>query len=338
MYFILKMSFKDKPLKKCHTDKRKMIDDIHTSIIKKLNSEEILDYYQENGLLLDKYYSNSSNIKMKKNNSDNGILSYFSSPKKENNNENNNENNKNNEKVDIINEYMCNINDEIQNYKFQDYNYNKCESCNINMSLDDITGKIICMECGLTKDIIIMTEKNSYNDPPKEANYFAYKRINHFNEWLAQFQAKETTEIPESIYREIYEELNKNINLDLTKITYQQVRNILKKLKYNKYYDHIPHLINIISGEKAPKLNRESEEMLRSLFKEIQLPFMKHCPPSRKNFLSYSYVLHKFCELLEYNHLLSFFPLLKSREKLQQQDQIWSKICEELKWEYIPSA
>ena len=41
------MSFKDKPLKKCHTDKRKMIDDIHTSIIKKLNDEEILDYYQE---------------------------------------------------------------------------------------------------------------------------------------------------------------------------------------------------------------------------------------------------------------------------------------------------
>ena len=54
---------------------------------------------------------------------------------------------------------MCNINDEIQNYKFQDYNYNKCEKCNINMSLDDISGKIICMECGLTKDIIIMTEK-----------------------------------------------------------------------------------------------------------------------------------------------------------------------------------
>ena len=133
-------------------------------------------------------------------------------------------------------------------------------------------------------------------------------------------------------------ELNKNINLDIRTVNYSQIRNILKKLRYNKYYDHIPHLINIISGEKAPKLNPESEEILRSLFKEIQLPFMKHCPASRKNFLSYSYVLHKFCELLEYDHLLSFFPLLKSREKLQQQDQIWKKICEELKWEYIPSA
>ena len=65
---------------------------------------------------------------------------------------------------------------------------------------------------------------------------------------------------------------------------------------------------------------------------------MKHCPPERKNFLSYSYVLHKFCELLEYDNLLCYFSLLKSREKLQEQDKIWKKICEELKWEYIPSA
>ena len=322
-------SFKDKPLKKCHTDKRKMIDDIHSELVDTMNKEKLLNYYQENGLLLDKYYTNSTDSvnagQIEKKNK--GILQYF-------------DNKSSNEldKKQIINEYMCNIDDTIMNQKYCDYNYNKCDKCETNMKINEIIGEIYCEKCGLTKDIIIMTEKNSYNDPPKEANYFAYKRINHFNEWLAQFQAKETTDIPEKIYKEIYDELNKNINLDLKMITYAQIRSILKKLKYNKYYDNIPHLINIISGEKAPKLNIESEEILRSLFKEIQLPFMKHCPPTRKNFLSYSYVLHKFCELLEYDYLLPFFPLLKSREKLQQQDQIWKKICEELKWEYIPSA
>ena len=70
-------------------------------------------------------------------------------------------------------------------------------------------------------------------------------------------------------------------------------------------------------------LDRNSEEQLRIMFKEIQTPFMHNCPDNRKNFLSYSYVLHKFCELLEYDELLVYFPLLKSREKLQQQDQIW---------------
>ena len=56
-----------------------------------------------------------------------------------------------------------------------------------------------------------------------------------------------------------------------------------------------------------------------------------------KNFLSYSYVLHKFCELLEFDNLLEYFPLLKSREKLHQQDLIWEKICKDLNWEFIPS-
>ena len=134
---------------------------------------------------------------------------------------------------------------------------------------------------------------------------------------MAQFQAKETTDIPEEVYKGILSELKKNKFMDIQELSYKNMREILKKLKYNKYYEHIPHIINMIN--------------------EIQTPFMQYCPENRKNFLSYSYVLHKFCELLELDHLLIYFPLLKSREKLQQQDKIWSKICSTLMWEYIPS-
>ena len=66
-------------------------------------------------------------------------------------------------------------------------------------------------------------------------------------------------------------------------------------------------------------------------------PFQNNCPIDRKNFLSYNYVLHKFCQLLELDNLLIHFPLLKSREKLREQDKIWKNICKDLKWEYIPS-
>jgi hypothetical protein len=68
-----------------------------------------------------------------------------------------------------------------------------------------------------------------------------------------------------------------------------------------------------------------------------QLPFDKHCPTERKNFLSYSYVLYKFCELLSEDEYLPLFPLLKSKEKLFQQDCIWRQICKELRWEFIPT-
>ena len=291
---------KDKPLKKCHTDDRKMIDDIHTSISKNLFGKDLNKYYLDNGLILNDYYSNNK----EKSIDTEGILTFFNTSKK----------NPEIENVDIINNYMKNIDDTVMNNKYKDYNYYNCSNCNNKMKINEIVGELLCSNCGNTIDILINTQKNSYNEAPKEVNYFSYKRINHFNEWLAQFQAKETTEIPNELYELINKEIRKNINLNPKEITHKQMREILKKSNYNKYYEHIPYLINVISGKESPKLNRKEEEILRSLFKEIQMPFMKHCPPERKNFLSYSYVLHKFCELLEYDNLLCYFSLLKSRE------------------------
>lgn len=316
---------KDKPLKKCHTDNRKMIDDIHEDMIKNMNDRELNDYYLDNGLLLDKYYNND-NIKTEE--IKNGILSYFG--------DKGCINTKENKRKEIINNYMSNIDDNILNYK-EDINNDICNNCNNKLCLSTLTSELYCNICGQCSDILVITDKVSYSDPQSEITYYTYKRINHFNEWLAQFQAKERTDLPKEIFDNISDELKKNKHIALKNLKYNDIREILKKLKYNKYYEHIPHILSIVTGKNAPILDRKSEEILRSLFKEIQIPFMNNCPPNRKNFLSYSYVLHKFCELLEYDHLLEYFSLLKSREKLHAQDLIWEKICRDLNWEFIPS-
>lgn len=317
---------KDKPLKKCHTDNRKMIDDIHKDMIKDMNYTELNEYYLDNGLLLDKYYSNDNK---KITDKTNGILSFFA---EKNNEEIKNEKNRR----EIINHYMSNINDNVISNK-DDIKNDICEYCNNKLYLSELSSELYCKKCGKSINVLVITDKVSYNDPQSEITYYTYKRINHFNEWLAQFQAKERNDLPNEIYENIYSELKKNKYLVLTNLKYNDIREILKKLKYNKYYEHIPHILSIITGKKAPTLDRKSEEILRSLFKEIQIPFMNNCPSNRKNFLSYSYVLHKFCELLEYDHLLEYFTLLKSREKLHAQDLIWEKICNDLNWEFIPS-
>lgn len=323
-------TLKDKPLKKCHTDSRKMIDDIHTDIIQNMDEEEKAEYYLDNGLLLNEYYSHSEEQQVL----DKGILNFFNV----NENKEEDEKTKVSSRKDILNKYLSNVDDKVLDNRFIEKKIDKCVRCNEKLAYDEIEGYLICKNCGFCEIIIIVNEKGSYNDQPREANYFAYKRINHFNEWLAQFQAKGTTELPDTIYRDIYDELDKDINRNLHNVNTITIRHILKRLNYNKYYEHIPHLINVLTGKDPPTLSRKSEELLRSLFKEIQVPFMNNCPKSRKNFLSYSYVLHKFCELLEFDHLLPFFPFLKSREKLIQQDIIWEKICKDLKWEYIPST
>tara|TARA_B100000787_G_scaffold162433_1_gene143157 strand:- start:1238 stop:2356 length:1119 start_codon:yes stop_codon:yes gene_type:complete len=369
-------SIKDKPLKKIVCDKRVTIDFLHinkinninknndkinvleTKInkIKKnidktnikqridtenkllhlqneydsLNKDEYIEYYLDNGELLSDYYDNNQKIINNVNRSHKSVLDFMNKEGKED------KEIKTHKYDDMIKTYMVNTDD---NYTYDTVltNINMCKKCDGNLYMKYNNSEIVCEKCGFTEKILINLDSNSYKDPIRESTYFAYKRINHFNEWLAQFQAKETNDISEEIYVNIFKELNKNKNYSKDNISYKSVRNILKKLGYNKYYEHISHIINIITGKKSPSLDRHNEERLRYMFKEIQQPFQNNCPNDRKNFLSYAYVLHKFCELLELDHLLICFPLLKSREKLQQQDFIWKKICHDLKWEFIHS-
>ena len=211
-----------------------------------------------------------------------------------------------------------------------------CDCCGEDMKVSVNDATVSCPECGFHKLILMDSDKPSYKDPPREVSYYAYKRINHFNEWLAQFQAKESTEIPEEVFETIQAQILKERILP-SSLNRSKIREILKKLKYNSFYEHVPHILSRLNGHTAPVMDREMEEKLRYLFKEIQPSFQKHCPADRSNFLSYSYVLYKLCELLELDGFLHCFPLLKNRDKLYAQDKIWEKICKDLQWEFIRS-
>jgi hypothetical protein len=112
------------------------------------------------------------------------------------------------------------------------------------------------------------------------------------------------------------------------------MKDILKKLGYNKYYDHIQFIKNKF-GIKPPVFPASLEETLFSLFIDIQIPYAKFCPSCRVNFLHYAYTGFKLCELLGETQYLKHFQLLKDPEKIIDQDGIWKKICGELNWEFI---
>jgi hypothetical protein len=210
-----------------------------------------------------------------------------------------------------------------------------CELCGNEMIMCLNEANLTCSKCGHQEFILVDSDKPSYKDPPREVCYYAYKKINHFNEWLAQFQAKESTEIPNEVYDMILLQLKKERITNMSSLKPTKLREILRKMKCSKYYEHIPHIINRLNGQNAPFMSREDEEKLRHMFREIQPSFKKHCPKGRRNFLSYGYVLYKFCELLEMDEYLACFPLLKNRDKLYLQDKTWEKICFDQGWQYI---
>ena len=211
-----------------------------------------------------------------------------------------------------------------------------CQFCNKGEMIPvDYEGIVICNVCSKSVKYLVENEKPSYKEPPKEVCFYAYKRINHFREILAQFQAKETTQIPDEVIDNIVQQIKKE-RIDLTQMNNKRTKEILKKLGYNKYYEHIPFIKDKL-GIKPPIMSSELETTLCNLFMDIQGPYAKFCPDDRVNFLNYYYTVYKLCELLNQNHFLPYFPMLKDREKRIEQDEIWKNICEELGWEYIPT-
>tara|TARA_B110000285_G_scaffold155238_1_gene173187 strand:+ start:935 stop:2071 length:1137 start_codon:yes stop_codon:yes gene_type:complete len=236
----------------------------------------------------------------------------------------------------IVNQYLSNIDTAFFDINNFIVNSDICKECKKGeLIASEHEGVIICNNCSISSKYIIENDKPSYKEPPKEVCFYAYKRINHFREILAQFQAKESTQIPTEVLENIKLQIKKERIL-VEALTNKKAKEILKKLGYNKYYEHIPFIKDKL-GIKPPIMSQELEETLCNLFMDIQAPYAKYCPDDRVNFLNYYYTVYKLCELLDQKMFLPFFPMLKDREKRIEQDEIWKNICYELDWEFIPT-
>ena len=217
-------------------------------------------------------------------------------------------------------------------------NLDMCKTCKERRIIKQKKGVLICPKCGAMEKILVNNNTPSYKEPPREVTYFAYKKINHANEFLSQFQAKESTDIGDEIYNKILKELKKERYINIKNISADKIREILKKLELTKYYEHSHYIMNRLSGNPAPILDNILEDKLRNMFKQVQGPWLKYCPNKRANFFSYPYIFFKFFQLLEEDKYLPYCRLLKSREKLHEHDEVWKKICKELNWQFIPTV
>jgi len=298
------------------------IEELEEEIYNINDNIQELDYYDKTGYIIFDYYKlrddNKNQFYETKN-----ILDYFSKKKviKEDDTES---------RTRLFDKY-CQCVEGTRIIKDDGTNRIKyCNDCDIEKILDMGESSYVCPTCGDSEEIILDEDRQI-----KE--YSPYKRINHFKEWISHFQAKETTEITESIFIEVINEINKNRIKDLRSLDRNKLKQILKKLGYNNLYEHIPYIINKLTGLSPPMVDRHTEMIFIDMFIKIQEPWEIYKPKNRKNFLSYSYVLHKFCQLLELDHLLSSFPLLKSTKNLKEQEEVWEKICKKIKWEFISS-
>ena len=319
-------------------------------------SKKEKDYFLNNSKYIFDYFENKKKIADSLNNNKNSILDDFFKVKKAGGssggereegymsstintpfNEAENINTNMNKERTSVQKYLANIDETFLDINSFVVQTDICRSCNKGEMIPiDHEGVLVCNACSKSIPYLIENEKPSYKEPPKEVCFYAYKRINHFREILAQFQAKETTQIPDEVIENIKQQIKKE-RIGLHQLNNKRAKDILKKLGYNKYYEHIPFIKDKL-GIKPPIMSSDLEDTLCNLFMEIQGPYAKYCPDDRVNFLNYYYTIYKLCELLDQKQFLPYFPMLKDREKRIEQDEIWRNICAELDWEYIPTV
>lgn len=215
-----------------------------------------------------------------------------------------------------------------------------CDSCGPGHRMRRL-GMESLMSCGTcgNSEPYMETNINAHGHDKIEYQSFSYKRSNHFIEWLNASQGREHTGVP----TDVLDACCKQIHLEgipTEKVTTKTVRAILKTIGKRKHYENCTLIWSKLTGKIPARFTATQEEALKAMFLSIQEPFEEAratVAPERRNFLSYSYCLFKFCELLGLDQFLGSFSLLKGRDKLHKQDLIFQQICIRLNWQFLPS-
>ena len=303
------------------------------------NSKYIFQYFEQKQQISNKTTIISYDTIPASSKTSNNIVNSFFKIKKSDQNTETIDNDKYTQSKKLYQNYWRNVNNEIPN--IQDFVISSvvCELCHKGELIpQDEEGILICnnKSCGKFITYIVDSSKPTNKEPPNEVSYTAYIRLNHFKEILSQFQAKETTQIPEEVINNIKARIKRERITDLSKLNYDKMREILRKLGYNKYFEHIQY-INSLFGIKPPIMDDQLHETLCVLFISIQQPYALYCPAGRTNFFNYAYILHQLLVLLDQTQYIPYISLLKDDTKQREQDAIWKDVCNFLDWQFIPS-
>lgn len=208
-----------------------------------------------------------------------------------------------------------------------------CPSCNGSdfQFYEDDT--YVCSNCCICVQLV--DESHSYKDIDRInlSSRYTYTRKGHFIEAINKFQGKQNTTIKQYVFDIIHEEMNKH---GLVRVTDEQLMLFLSDHGLSKHYEDITLLKCSINGDIPPDIS-EYETILLTRFDQQDRVYEKVKDPERINSLNVYYKLMKLLELEGYKCSISDFSMLK-KDKLGEHDEIWSVMCEELGWQFIPSV
>nr|XP_004205627.1 uncharacterized protein LOC101235145 [Hydra vulgaris] len=213
----------------------------------------------------------------------------------------------------------------------------KCKTCNVDKIIIYNESKLACAICGDSDNIVIDSDMPLQRETFAEKPKSHYKRLGHCIEKLNQFLCKSTANVHERVFKVLEEEIEKH-NLIKKDITIRFIEAMMKKHHLSDFYENIMYIYSKITGKRPQTITVGEYELVLKIFIEAEEVYeKKYKPPNRENFLKYTFVLNKIFLAIGRRDVAEHFKLLKSPEKLKQQERVWRKICIDIGRKYCSS-
>ena len=222
-----------------------------------------------------------------------------------------------------------------------------CCVCLFKMEADPITSSSICKKCGISNELpgTIFDDDQCYNQDGQRIKHGTYDPAKHCRFWVDRIQARENTEIPEPIIKDIKKCITNDRIKVKEQITCSQIRIYLQKTHNSKYNEHIPLIRKIITGITPVQLTDDELQLIYFYFDMIIHIFDEIKPQGKSNCPYHPYFIYKIIEQIltkETDRIRRYSILscihLQSRETLISNDLIWHPICKRIpEFIYIPT-
>jgi len=209
-----------------------------------------------------------------------------------------------------------------------------CYACGKECRLEE--GQMVCVACGTVNDKMVLETGLAEREHSTISVPSQYRRANHLEAIVEQLTGCTKRDPPPEVEEAVREFIRVH-RVDKRRLTPQRVREILKQLKMSSAYRWAAYFSRQLGGRGHLELSREVREKISEMFEQIERAYSICAPVSRQNMLSYRFVVSKSLQLLGVSGG-GEISQLKSRQKVNELDAVWRKICEINGWKFTPTT
>ena len=216
-----------------------------------------------------------------------------------------------------------------------------CTICQCVMSVDCHRIAMSCNICGFTQALVdpnSLMQATPYYNLEKKDTLLSHSRLRKLRDYMKHVFSKHKSVVPMQLLVDISKSLTTKMGItSWSELQFHHVTTLLEsETSLKKFECYKMQIYCRLKGCSPPQLHPEQEEALVVLFVAIQGPFERLKKSEKSTFFTMSYVFYVLCKFLDYDDILKYISIKRTRSKLQTQQALLKSIFDELNWGPFP--